>query len=136
MDKQTVWVELPNDIYEPMQRLAQQRDSSVENVLIGFLKMLISDEFSVADLTPEQLESSSDEELWAIVWRPLATSVDLRLQELSDLADLGKLTDAQREEMARLVAEVDHYVLIRSKALVTLKKRGHDVESRLRQRVA
>ncbi len=133
MDKQAVWVELPNDIYEPMQRLAQQRDSSVENVLIGFLKMLISDEFSVADLTPEQLESYSDEELWAIVWRPLATSVDLRLQELSDLADLGKLTDTQREEMARLVAEVDHYVLIRSKALVTLKKRGHDVESRLRR---
>lgn len=133
MDKQAVWVELPNDIYEPMQRLAQQRDSSVENVLIGFLKMLISDEFSVADLTPEQLDSYSDEELWAIVWRPLATSVDLRLQELSDLADLGKLTDTQREEMARLVAEVDHYVLIRSKALVTLKKRGHDVESRLRQ---
>ncbi|GIK67126.1 MAG: hypothetical protein BroJett018_49200 [Chloroflexota bacterium] len=133
MDKQAVWVELPSDIYEPMQRLAQQRDSSVENVLIGFLKMLISDEFSVADLTPEQLESYSDEELWAIVWRPLATSVDLRLQELSDLADLGKLTDTQREEMARLVAEVDHYVLIRSKALVTLKKRGHDVESRLRQ---
>ncbi|MBZ0317819.1 MAG: hypothetical protein K8L91_15470 [Anaerolineae bacterium] len=129
MDKQAVWVELPNDIYEPMQRLAQQRDSSVENVLI-------SDEFSVADLTPEQLDSYSDEELWAIVWRPLATSVDLRLQELSDLADLGKLTDSQREEMARMVAEVDHYVLIRSKALVTLKKRGHDVESRLRQRVA
>ncbi len=133
MDKQAVWVELPNDIYEPMQRIAQERDSSVQNVLIGFLKMLISDEFDVASLTPAQLESYSDEELWAIVWRPLATSVDLRLQELSDLADLGKLTDVQREEMARLVGAVDHYVLIRSKALVMLKKRGHDVENRLRQ---
>ena len=133
MDKQAVWVELPNDIYEPMQRIAQERDSSVQNVLIGFLKMLISDEFDVASLTPAQLESYSDEELWAIVWRPLATSVDLRLQELSDLADLGKLTDVQRVEMARLVGVVDHYVLIRSKALVMLKKRGHDVENRLRQ---
>ena len=86
----------------------------------------------MAELTPQILETFSDEQLWAIVQRELAWPQDVRLRELTTLGKQGNLSAEEQIEMERLVDQVDRYVLVRSQALLLLKQRGHDVERRLK----
>lgn len=131
MTNRTLTIQIPEEMYERAQQVAEESHRSIESVVLNTLALLYGALPEEVDLTP--LETFTDEQLWRIVWRPLPFALETRLDELSELGDWGKLTDAQKAELDQLVAEVNRYVLIRSKALVVLKKRGHDVESRLLQ---
>ncbi|MHB8625261.1 MAG: hypothetical protein ACYDBJ_11365 [Aggregatilineales bacterium] len=83
-------------------------------------------------LIQKRVEELSDEQLWAIVYRPLAWTKDIRLRELTSLGKFGGLSADEQAETERLVDQVDRYVLLRSQALLLLKQRGYDVEHHLR----
>ena len=132
MAQQPVVLQLPESLYERVRQIAADSHRPLEEVLVGSLALLFDDLPDNPALTPQLLEALSDEQLWAIVFRPLAWTQDVRLRELTALGKAGALSADERAEIERLVDQLDRYVLLRSQALLLLKQRGHDVEHRLR----
>ncbi len=126
MTQQSVVLQLPDEVYARVRQIAEESQRPLENILLDSLEMVfggLPDDLS--------LDSMTDEQLWALVHRPLAWSADLRLRELSDRGKRGNLTAEEQIELERLIGQYDRYVLLRSQALVLLKQRGQDVERRL-----
>jgi hypothetical protein len=128
MTQQSVVLELPDEIYERARRVAEESQRPLESVLLDSLTLLFGN--FPAELTPESMEQLSDDNLWAVVYRPLAWPLDARLRELTVRGQ--SLSDEEQGEIRQLVDQLDRYVLLRSKALLLLKQRGHDVERRLK----
>jgi len=49
-----------------------------------------------------------------------------RMEVLLDKGNQGTLSNAEKPELDRLVDQVNLHMLLRSKALLILKQRGHD----------
>jgi hypothetical protein len=130
MSDQSILLQLPPQLYARVRQIAQESNRPLESVLVDSLALLFGDQET---LSPEQLTAFSDDQLWGVVHRPFAWVQDIRLRELTVLGKLGALTDDAHEEMEHLIEAVDHYVLLRSQALMLLKQRGYDVEKRLQQ---
>lgn len=131
MSHQSITLDLPDDVYERVRQAAEDSQRPVESVLLDTISLLFGDE-AIEQVSPENLEKLTDDQLWAIVHRPLAWPQDARLRELTALGKSGALSDDEQAEMEQLIGVVDRYVLLRSKALLLLKQRGHDVEHRLK----
>lgn len=131
MAQPTVQLRLPADVYERARQIAKANDRSVEAVLLDGLNLLFGG-LPETNITPEALKKYTDEQLWAIVHHRLAWPQDTRLRELVALGKRGQISDDERAEMERLIALVDRAMLLRSKALVILKQRGHEVEKQLK----
>jgi hypothetical protein len=71
--------------------------------------------------------SLSDERLWEIAREPLPADQWRRHRRLLRKNEAGALTDAEREELARLRAATDRFVLRRSYVLALLKWRGYSL---------
>lgn len=130
MTRQSVTLDLPDELYARIQRAAEENRISLENMLVDSIELMFGD--LPADETAESLETFTDEQLWAVVYRQIAFPQDARLRELTTLSKRGSLTSDEQTEMDNLVDYIDRYVLLRSKALLLLKQRGHDVERRLK----
>ncbi len=129
MTNRTVTLQIPEVIYELAEQIAGISDMSTEDVLLDRLTSSLTD-FSL-DLSDQDLETLSDDQLWALVMSPFGIAQRLRLRELNLIGKQGELTDEEDAEMERLLDEVDDYVLRRSSALLILKQRGHDIETQL-----
>lgn len=79
----------------------------------------------------QHLAKLPDEQLWALVHRKIAWPQDARLRELTALGKQGTLSTEEQAELESLIDAYDQYVLLRSQALLYLKRRGYDVEQRL-----
>jgi len=131
MSDQPVLLQVPEALYERIRQLAEDSQRPVENLLLDSLNLLFGS-FPEETAIPLQIETLSDEALWALVFRPLAWPQEARLDELMALSKINSLSAADQHELEALVARVDRFVYIRSQALLQLKARGHDVERRLR----
>jgi len=120
---------LPDDLYERLRAVADDMQRPVEDVLLDSLALLFG---QPPELTPEQLDRLSDAQLWAIVYRPLAWPIEAQIRALDTQSKAGRLTVDEQHKLDELIAGYDRYVLLRSEALVRLKRRGHDVEQRLK----
>lgn len=127
MSQQTVSLDLPEELYERINRVAQDTNRPVERVLLESLDLLFGDS---ADAT-EALDSYSDEQLLAVVYRQFAWPYDTRMRELTAQSKEGRLTDDEGAELEKLVRLWDQYVLHRTQALVFLKQRGYDLDKLL-----
>lgn len=132
MSDQPILLQLPEELYARIRQIAEESQIPVESVLVDSLALLFGELPDNNSLTPEMLSALADEQLWAIVHRHLAWSLDSRLRELSELGKTGQLSTEEYAEMERLVEQMDRHILLRSEALWLLKQRGHDVERRLR----
>jgi len=128
MNQHRILLDLPDEMYERVRQIAEDSRRPVENILLESLVLL----FGESPLTAQQLETFSDEQLWAVVHRPLAWPLDARLRELTARSKHGDITQNEQTELERLVDQVDNYILLRSKALLLLKEHGHDIETRLK----
>jgi hypothetical protein len=70
-------------------------------------------------------------QLWAIVYRRLAWNQSLRLHELSTKYKSDELSTDEQVELDALLDRNDHYMLLRSEALLILQQRGADIQSYL-----
>lgn len=130
MSQSTVELHIPTDVYERAQQIARESNRSIESVLLDGLNLLFGT-LSTIDLSPDVLETYTDEQLWAMVYHRLTWPQDTRLRELVEIGKRGQLSADEHAEMERLLVLVDRYMLLRSKALLLLKQRGHDIEQRL-----
>ena len=126
MNQQTVLLQMPEALYERVREVAKISNRPFDRVLLDSLTLVFGDLPGEAEVTPDVLNSFADDQLWAIVYRPLAWPQDARLRELTALSKVGKLADDEQVEMERLIDQIDRYVLLRSQALLLLKQRGHD----------
>ena len=130
MSRSTIELQIPPEILERAQQIANASNRSVEDVLLDGLTLLFGT-LADAGITPDELKKYTDEQLWAVVYQRLAWPQDTRLRELVALGKQGLLSDDEKAEMERLIDLVDRLMLLRSQALLLLKQRGHNVEKRL-----
>jgi hypothetical protein len=129
MSSTTVELNLPPDILQHAQDVADQSGRTLESVLLESLTILFSPPDAL--FSSQQIEHLSDAQLWLLSHRPLTLADDARLQSLIAQGQQSALSDAQQADLERLVTQADHLMLLRSKALLTLQQRGHDLTAHL-----
>ena len=127
----SIRVDLPAELYQQVLEAAARSDQSVETVLVGSLALLFGNPPGGWDHLEAILESLPDEQLWALVYRRLIWPEGARLRELTARGKQAPLTEMEQAELDALIDEADRYALLRSRALLLLKGRGHDIEARL-----
>lgn len=127
MSQPTLELQIPPEIYARARQIARASNRSVESVLLDGLALLFGT-LPGAGVSPDELAGYTDDQLWAIAHQRLAWPQDAHLRELIALGKQQSLTEDEQAEMERLIALVDHQMLLRSEALLLLKQRGHDVE--------
>ena len=129
MTVQTIQIQLPDTIYQRLQRVAEATNQPLEKVVLqtirGNLPPLLD------DLSPElrrivaDLQHLDDTALWALVREPLPPQQWRRHQRLLRKAQDGILTADEQQELADLRVTTDQFVTRRSYALALLKWHGH-----------
>jgi hypothetical protein len=127
---QAIELQIPSEILERAEQIAKESNRSLENVLLEGLSLLFGS-LEQEDISLKDLQTYSDERLWALVYQRLTWPQESRLRELLSLGKAGQLSEAEKPELERLVSEVDRLTLLRSQAIVLLKQRGHDIEAHL-----
>jgi len=127
MEEPTKELRVPAAIYERAEAIASDSGRSAESVIVDGLSLLFG-ELTEMGLEPEAMQSLEDEQLWALVQRRLTPKQDARLRELLDLGNRGQIHSKDEAELSQLVAMVDEQMVLRSKALVLLQRRGHDID--------
>ena len=127
----SIELQIPAEIIERARQIARDSNRSVESVLLEGLSLLFGGPTDT-HISLDDLKGYSDEQLWAVVHNRLAWPQDARLRELMALGKQGQITAEEAEELERLIGLVDHQMLLRSEALLLLKRRGHNVEQRLK----
>lgn len=133
MTVQPLHLQLPETIYQRLQRVAEVTNQPLESVVVQTIRGNLPPSFD--DLRPEwrevvaDLPSLSDEALWAIAREPLSSSQWRRHQRLLHAAQERTLTEEERTELTALRGITDRYVTRRSYALALLKWRGHTLPS-------
>lgn len=131
MEEPTKGLRVPAAIYERAEAIASYSGRSAESVIVDGLSLLFG-ELTDMELEPEALKDFTDEKLLAVVHQRLAWPLDTRLRELLQLGQVGDVTEDEIVELEDLVAKYDHQVLLRSEALLQLKRRGHDIDKLLK----
>ncbi|MDE2635586.1 MAG: hypothetical protein OXI30_04410, partial [Chloroflexota bacterium] len=83
------------------------------------------------DLNVTLGKENRGEQLWALIYQRLTQSQDSRMRDLLYRGSEGTLTKQEKAELKYHVDLVDRQMLLRSRALVLLKERGHDIDSYL-----
>jgi hypothetical protein len=125
-------ISVSDQLYDRLRRTAAAMQKPLQEVAERALKGGLPPS---ADDAPEahrealrQLESFSDEALWA-VWRSaVEPAAATRHQMLLEQRAAGTLTPAEREELIRLRKTADRLLLRRAHAAALLRWRGHVLE--------
>ena len=130
MKRATIELDIPKDIFERAKVIASDGNRSIETVLREGLVMVFgATEDSCVSM--ESLEQFSDEQLWKIINYRLTWAQDSRWRKLMALNKQGLLTEQENSELDDLADLIDRQVLMKSKALLLMKQRGHDIDSYL-----
>lgn len=126
-----IQLNLPADLYARIQEAAARSDQPVELVLVESLALLFGTSPVDWDHLAETLETLTDAQLWALVHRRMAWTAGARLRELTARGKQASLSEHEQTELATHIDEADRLMLLRSRALLVLHKRGYDVEDQL-----
>jgi len=130
MSVHPVIVELPEDIYERVERAAKGLRQPIQQALVKIVEAGLP---SLAKVPPEYrseleaLETMSDEELWEIARDQMPADRQERLDQLLRKNQAEGLSVAEQQELDRLHAEANRLLLRKSYAHLLLKWRGHSV---------
>ncbi|NOT56102.1 MAG: hypothetical protein HOP18_16000 [Deltaproteobacteria bacterium] len=126
-------LQLPEAIYQRLQRVAEGTNQPLQSIVIQTIRGNLPP--SLDDLRPEwreavaDLPALSDEVLWEIAREPLPARQWRRHQRLLRKIQESVLTDGEKTELAALRTDADRSVTRRSYALALLKWRGHTLPS-------
>lgn len=130
-DTRSISVELSADLFERLREAATRSDRPLEAVLVESLTLLFGAQHPDRAALPERLETLSDAQLWALVYSRVAWPEGARLRELAARGRQMALTGQEQTELVALIEETDSLMLLRSRALLALQKRGHDIREQL-----
>jgi hypothetical protein len=127
---QAITLELPEDIYERVQRTARGMQQPVEQALVRIVTAAMPSLEHVPSAYHEELEAMealSDAELWREVESQIPVTQQRQLMQLQRKHQRDTLTDRERQTLARLRMELERVTLRRSYAYLLLKCRGHRI---------
>lgn len=131
MAGRSVTLELPEALYDRLQRraVAARRSLGDEVVLVLATAAPGDDERLPAELEDElaRVEAPADASLWRLAQERLPARTAKRMQALQFKRQLEGLSGDERRLEVALAAEYDRHMVVRSKALLLLKQRGHDI---------
>src|SRR5437667_1892363 len=97
---QTITLTLPDDVLQPVQRVAQATQQSVEELLVTALQAALP---TLEELPPDVvqrlvvLESLDDQTLWRVMLETVPLDQQRQLHDLLLRNQAGMLTDSERE---------------------------------------
>ena len=130
MSVHSVVLELPEEIYERVDRTAKGLKQPVQQALLKIVEAGLP---SLAKVPPEYLpelealEAMSDEELWEIARSEMLAAQQDRLDHLLQKNQTEDLSEVEQQELDQLHTEANRLMLQKSYAYVLLKWRGHQV---------
>ncbi len=127
---QTITLTLPDKLYEPIQRIAQATNRSVETVLLTALQTsLPSLEGLPEDLAEElsELEGLDNDRLRQILLETVPIDQQQALDILLQQNQSGGLTSSEQKTLDSLQKEADRVMLRKARAAVLLRFRGERV---------
>lgn len=120
----TITLDLPAEIYQRAERLANSTKQTVEQIVIEWIQPTPD----IGDLFPQdlftELEKLDELELTQMAKAKTAAKEAQRLQKLLALQGEHNLTKAEQKEAQRLVEQEDLLTLRKACALFILKQRG------------
>lgn len=124
-----VTLELPPELYDRVQEIADTNENSIENTLLETLGVLLGVSTKDVDAQLALLKTFTDAQLWAIVSQRLTPREEEKLETLTEQKRERRLSKEGRLELERLIDTIKRQMLLRSEALLQLKNRGYDVTS-------
>lgn len=133
MASDTVTIQLPDDLYRRLERLAELSKQPLEGLIVKTLSAslpALPDDLAPATRDALQsLEGLSDAALWQRAQDTFPQDQYERLTQLREQRYEGALTAEEREELDRLLAAADLLTLEKAYAAVLLRWRGHRLPS-------
>ncbi|CUS05757.1 conserved protein of unknown function [Candidatus Promineifilum breve] len=127
---QSVTVQLPDQIYQRMRRLAHARNHSVEDVVARVLENALEEEVKSSEIDLlTQLAYLDDDDLWQAARTRVADDKAQRMQELVWKLQAEGLTPTDEEDADVLQRHAQQVMLIRAEAAALLAERGFEVHS-------
>ena len=126
---QTVTLEIPDQVFQPLLRLAKATQQPIESLLLAALQISLP---PLADLPEEtarnleQLESLTDDELWRVMMEQVEESVRASLSDLL-MRQEQALTEKEKDRLDELQRRADLIMLRKARAAVLLRLRGKRV---------
>jgi hypothetical protein len=134
MNSQQVTITLPEIIYQRVKRRSQLMQRSVADELVAVVTASLPDQETLPpDIEQElsALDLFTDEELWRAARLTAPADKTERMQVLVEKQQLEGLTEWEKQEAAVLSHFFNRVMLVRAKAAVLLKERGHDIDQLL-----
>jgi hypothetical protein len=128
-----IYLELSPDLYARIQEVAARSGRPIEAVLVETLDLLFGATPPDWDRLAATIDALPDAQLWAVAHRRLPWVTSLRLRELTAQGQHGSLSDDERAELATLIDEADRLTVLRSRALLVLQRRGHNVQDQMQR---
>jgi hypothetical protein len=122
---------LPESMYESVHRAADESHRSVEEMLLNRIKIMYEEPSAL--LEGDTLDKFSDEDLWTVVYQKLEWKQQAQARELISKGKSESLSAMEQQELERLLAVLNKYMLLRSKAAAILHRRGYDTGSLLNE---
>jgi len=130
MSVQSVTLNLPETVYEQIQRAAVKTKRRVDDIMVEAVAAVAP----IADSAPKNLRSVlaqmaylNDAALWQAARTTMFSAQREGLQHLHDKQQREKLTTEEQVEEQALVSLYRETLLIRAQAAVLLKMRGYSI---------
>ena len=127
---QTITLTLPDNVLQPVQRVAQATKQSVEKLLVAALQAALPPLEGLPSAVIQHLvglESLDDQSLWRVMLETVPLDQQNLLHDLLVRNQADMLTDAEREQLAMLQHQADLVLLRKARAAVLLRFRGKRV---------
>ena len=127
---QMITLTLPDNVLQPVQRVAQATKQAVEELLVAALQAVLP---TLEGLPPEvvqhlvALESLDDQTLWRVMLETVPLDQQRQLHDLLLRNQAGILTDSECEQLSLLQQQADLVMLRKARAAVLLRFRGKRV---------
>jgi hypothetical protein len=126
----TITLTLPDNVLQPLQRVAQATKQSVEDLLVTALQAALPTlEGLPSDVVQHlvALESLDDQALWRVVLETVLRDQQHQLHDLLSRNQAGVLTASEPEQLVALQQQADLVMLRKARAAVLLRFRGKRV---------
>jgi hypothetical protein len=126
----TITLTLPDNVLQPVQRVAQATQQSVEELLVTALQAALP---TLEGLPPDliqhlvALQSLDDQALWRVMLETVPLDQQHRLHDLLKRNQASVLTESEHEQLAVLQQQSDLVMLRKARAAVLLRFRGKRV---------
>lgn len=130
MSAKTITLDIPNHLYEQIERVAEKRHRTINDLLVEAVTAVapvIDNDSAAMRSAFAQLAYLNDAALWQAARASMNATQRERLASLHDKAQREGLSDNEQNEEAALLKLYRETLLLRAQAALLLKERNYDV---------